>query len=74
MTRTIRSLENKGLVVRETSPRDARVSLISLTRAGEEIVATLQEAVAETIGEILSPISKAEETLLKDLLQRALPD
>lgn len=72
MTRTIRSLETKGLVVRETSDRDARVSLVSLTSAGEQVVRDLQDAVAETIGSILEPISKSEEQTLKALLQRAL--
>lgn len=74
MTRTIRSLESKGLVARQSCPHDARVSLIGLTQAGEQVVDRLQQAVAETIGNILAPISKAEERLLKDLLGRALSD
>ncbi|MEM6713329.1 MAG: MarR family transcriptional regulator, partial [Pseudomonadota bacterium] len=74
MTRTIRSLETKGLVSRTTSPRDARVSLICLTEAGEQSVKSIQEAVAETISEILAPISKSEEDVLKTLLQRALSE
>jgi len=72
MTRSIRSLETKGLVARQTSPRDARVSLVRLTPAGDQVVLELQNAVAETIQEILSPISKAEEDVLKRLLIRAL--
>ncbi|MEL6521205.1 MAG: MarR family transcriptional regulator [Pseudomonadota bacterium] len=74
MTRTIRSLEHKGLVERQSSPSDARVSLVSLTDAGEEMVKELQKAVAQTIGSILAPITKAEERVLKDLLVRALDD
>lgn len=74
MTRTIRSLEKKGLVARKTSPQDARVTLVCLTDAGEEVVRALQQAVAETIGDILAPISKSEEDVLKALLQRALAD
>lgn len=72
MTRTIRSLETKGLVVRQASPHDARVVLVGLTEAGEQTVKELQQAVAETIKTILAPISRAEETLLIDLLERAL--
>lgn len=72
MTRTIRSLETKGLVERKTSPDDARVSLVCLTDAGESVVNALQQAVAQTIGDILAPISQSEEDVLKGLLERAL--
>lgn len=72
MTRTIRSLETKGLVVRKASPHDARVVLVALTEVGEQTVKELQQAVAETIKTILAPISRAEETLLIDLMDRAL--
>ncbi|MBY4894501.1 MarR family transcriptional regulator [Rhodobacteraceae bacterium N5(2021)] len=72
MTRTIRSLETKGLVSRKPSPDDARVTLVYLTQAGERVVDALQRVVSETINEILSPISKSEEQVLRDLLERAL--
>ncbi len=72
MTRTIRSLETKGLVARKPSPNDARVSLVYLTQTGEEVVKAIQKAVAETIDGILSPISKSEEKVLRGLLERAL--
>ncbi len=72
MTRTIRSLEAKGLVARTTSPDDARVSLVCLTDAGKKVVEELQEAVAETIEDILAPISQAEKDVLKGLLERSL--
>ncbi len=72
MTRTIRSLETKGLVERIPSPDDARVTLVHLTPAGEQVVARLKQVVSETINEVLSPISQAEEQVLRDLLERAL--
>ena len=72
MTRTIRSLETKGLVERNPSPDDARVTFVSLTQTGEQVVETLKKVVSETINEILSPISKSEEQILRDLLERAL--
>ena len=72
MTRTIRSLETKGLVKRKPSPDDARVTFVSLTQTGEQVVETLKHVVSETINEILSPISKSEEQILRDLLERAL--
>ena len=72
MTRTIRSLEAKGLVERHGSPSDARVTLVSTTPTGEKVVRQLQEAVAETVDEILISISQSEKSQLKRLLQRAL--
>ncbi len=72
MTRTIRSLERKGLVDRKQSPDDARVTLVYLTQAGARVVETIKGAVSETINDILSPISESEEQVLRDLLERAL--
>lgn len=72
MTRTIRSLETKGLVERRPSPDDARVTFVSLTHAGDRVVDTLKQVVSETINEILSPISESEEQVLRSLLERAL--
>ncbi|MEM7241700.1 MAG: MarR family transcriptional regulator [Pseudomonadota bacterium] len=72
MTRLIRSLENKGLVAREVSPEDARVSLVYLTPKGAEIVGELMQTVAEVIGEILNPISENEKQNLRELLARVV--
>lgn len=72
MTRTIRSLERKGLVGRKASAEDARVTLVYLTEDGEQVVRALQQAVAGTISEILAPVSEAEEKTLRSLLERAL--
>ena len=60
MTRSIRALEEKGLVERSPSPDDARVTLIALTDAGDRVVRELQEAVVETISDILNPISASD--------------
>lgn len=73
MTRTIRALESKGLVQRQPSPRDARVTLISLTGRGEATVGAIKEALAETINEILEPITQSDKEKLKQLLQNVAP-
>ena len=72
MTRTVRSLETKGLVERKRSPDDARVTFVSLTQDGEQFVDTLKQVISKTISEILTPISEAEEHVLRNLLERAL--
>ena len=73
MTRSIQSLEKKGLILREPSEKDRRVSLVSLTMDGEKVVGELMETVSEVVGAILDPLSETETQLLKDLLRRALP-
>ena len=70
MTRTIRQLESKGLVERQPSSCDARVSLVSLTESGEAVVEDLRRVLAETIGEILKPITAQERQALKSLMKR----
>ena len=72
MTRMIRSLESKGLVEREVSPSDGRVSLVCLTPEGIEVVEELMQTVADVIGEILEPISQSEKQTLKALLERVV--
>ena len=72
MTRMIRSLENKGLVGRDVSPNDGRVSLIYLTPKGSEVVGELMQTVAEVVGEILEPISESERNTLKGLLAKVV--
>ncbi|MCR9134497.1 MAG: MarR family transcriptional regulator [Alphaproteobacteria bacterium] len=72
MTRTIRSLEAKGLVERRLSRDDARVSLVSVTTKGDRVVEELRQALAETINDILNPMSAQEKQDLKNLVKRAV--
>ena len=72
MTRLIRHLEAKGLVLREASPDDGRVSLVVLTPKGLDVVDELMQTVAEVIDEILEPISENEKRTLKTLLARVV--
>lgn len=72
MTRMIRSLETKGLVEREKSAYDARVSFLTLTPDGRQVVVELTKAVADVIGELLNPISECERETLKKLLSRVV--
>ena len=74
MTRMIRSLETKGLVAREVSQADARVSIIRLTDAGKEVVHALQQAVTEAIEGLVAPLSPQERKVITGLLQRVLAD
>ncbi|MEM9277466.1 MAG: MarR family winged helix-turn-helix transcriptional regulator [Pseudomonadota bacterium] len=70
MTRTMHSLEKKGLIKREPSPTDKRVNMVSLTLEGNNVVHELMTAVADVIADILEPISGEEKQTLKSLLRR----
>ena len=70
MTRAIHALEVKGAVTRSPGEHDPRVNMISLTPAGQGIVDVHREALAETLDEILAPISETERALFQDLMER----
>lgn len=70
MTRSVQSLERKGLVERRSLDGDARVVLLALTPEGRETVDVLQRAVAGVLAEILTPLADAERETLKGLLKK----
>ncbi|MBV6656276.1 MAG: MarR family transcriptional regulator [Devosiaceae bacterium] len=70
MTRAIQALERKGLVARAGDADDARVIVLSLTELGEATAVQLQQAVADALTDILSPLSADEQATLRALLAR----
>lgn len=73
MTRSIQLMERRGLLARAPSPSDARVSVVSLTPAGVAMVDMLRCVLAETIDEVLDPISASERVALTEVLSRVMP-
>jgi len=73
MTRAVRALEQKGIVTRSQSADDGRACVVSLTEKGEETVDRLSRALADTIDDVLSPISPAQKQELEALLRKAVP-
>lgn len=70
ITRMVASLERKGLVQREADPKDARVSLLSLTDKGRDAVHRIRVATAEVLSGILAPVSAKERAALREMLSR----
>lgn len=70
ITRAIKALESKGLVQREMGDQDARVSVVSLTPLGRETVAILQSAVADSLSDVLQPLSEEEKVTLQSILMK----
>lgn len=71
ITRLLQALGNKGLVEKFQSPTDRRVCMIQLTAKGQDTVAGLRLALAETIDGLLDALDKHERETLKLLLKKA---
>ena len=70
MTRAIKSLEDKGLIMRKACPEDGRVSLLSLTDKGQTFIAEVKKLLAGVIDEILRPVSREERAALLETLRK----
>lgn len=56
VTRLLNPMEKIGLVTKEEGARDARVSLVAVTKAGQRIFEESSSTFAETAEELLAPI------------------
>ncbi len=63
-------LEAAGFVRRERDPHDRRAHLVTLTEAGQTVLAQATELARQTNDEVLSPLSPAERSALHALLSR----
>ena len=67
-SRQVKNLEAKGLVARQVSPDDRRVSLLGLTAAGEDVLGRIDRYMAEKLEQIFSSMSPFEqETVVRSL-------
>lgn len=70
VTKTIQRLERAGMVERVADPDDGRVSRISLTPAGEDVIAPIRETWRSLESVLLKGISPAEQLLVRRILQQ----
>ena len=70
VTRLLNTLENKGLIERRPSPKDARSSEVTLTQLGQDATQGLQVALAETLGGITSGLTDEQRDQFKFLLTK----
>jgi len=70
VTRALKPLEKTGYVVSQKSDRDARQSIASLTKAGEELLSDADSLIADEISVFSLPASesKALTTVLNGLI------
>ena len=69
MTRLTRSLEEKGLLQKETNEKDRRVTLLRLTPAGEEFVDITQDVISEAVEDLVRPLPEDHKLQLAAILE-----
>ena len=67
-------LEQRGLVVRGTDPRDRRRNLVHLTAQGEQLARRATSAAAESENKIFACLGAEERTQLRSMLTRVLAE
>ncbi len=70
VTRLLAPMEKIGLVSKEKAERDARVSLVKLTRAGGKIYTDAEKTVNLAATQMLEGVTSVQRKTLIDLLQK----
>ncbi|MDQ8936770.1 MarR family winged helix-turn-helix transcriptional regulator [Acinetobacter rudis] len=70
VTRVLQPMEKIGLTERHSNPRDARQSLVSLSKTGQGIFQDALVSVEETANDIQSLLSTDEIATLMHILQK----
>lgn len=74
VTRTLRELEDKGLITRPAHQNDWRALCPVLTEEGSRIATLLNQERTSIAERMMRAVSNGEKTLLADLLQRMLSE
>jgi DNA-binding MarR family transcriptional regulator/GNAT superfamily N-acetyltransferase len=69
LSRILSDFQSKGLIVREPSPRDGRVMHLTLTPAGREAFAPLNQRSQEEMAALLAPLSETQQERLVQALR-----
>ena len=70
ITMVIDNLEKRGLVHRQRDPEDRRMTVINLTKAGEELIQRVFPNHLQSIVQQMSVLSPQEQIQLGDLCKR----
>jgi DNA-binding MarR family transcriptional regulator len=73
INKSVRRLESAGLVRREPSPKDGRVTLVFLTEKGREVETATKAAWAELERRTVAGLSEAEQRQFRELALKILP-
>ena len=70
LTRLLRDLESKGVVIRYPSPTDGRITLLELTDRGAAFLADAKAVLTEAVDDIVGPLEEPEKAILLSLLRK----
>ena len=68
----VNRLEEKGYILRRTSPEDGRCRLLSLTEAGRKTVETFRATLDSAGKQLAGCLSEEETAVMRDLLTRII--
>jgi DNA-binding MarR family transcriptional regulator len=68
VTRLIAPMEKLGLVEKDSHPRDARISLVKLSKAGRRICEETSTTVSETARAMFESLTEAQRGAIGNLL------
>jgi len=68
VTRLIAPMEKLGLVEKESHPRDARISLVKLSKAGKKVCKDTSTTVSETALGVFDSLTAVQQKAVGDLL------
>jgi DNA-binding MarR family transcriptional regulator len=71
VTRLIAPMEKLGLVEKESHPRDARMSLVRLSRAGKTIYDECSTTVSHAASGLLGSLTAAQQKALERLFSNS---
>ena len=69
ITRMLTPMEKIGLIAKEDNPRDARVSLVKITQAGEDIYSNATDTLAQRSEQILKRLNSDQIMSFLQLLK-----
>lgn len=72
VSRTIAALERDGRLVKQADPADARRTLLTLTRAGERLFATIAVTAAQREVQLFAGLAAADHARLGAILERLI--
>lgn len=72
ISRLIQRFERIGLLTREKSATDGRVSVLSLTALGNDQVESIKDVLTLIIEDLFDTLSKNEQSVFEEMLKRVL--
>lgn len=70
LTRLLRDLESKGVLIRHPSPADGRMTLLELTDRGVAFLADAKAVLTEAVDDIVGTLEKPEKAALLNILRK----